>query len=560
MITEAIVSAPTDTAWHSIPWDRCHQQVRRLQSRIVKATQEGRWGKVKALQHLLTCSFSGKAIAVKRVTENKGKATPGVDLETWSTPELKSQAIQRLKRHGYKPLPMRRVHIPKKNGKMRPLSIPTMKDRAMQALYKLALEPVAETTSDSRSYGFRSQRSTKDAIEQCFNVLSFKRSAKWILEGDIKGCFDNIDHEWLLKNIPLDKGILAKWLKTGYVDKKQLKPTLAGTPQGGVISPVLANMALDGLERILSEKFPMRRSSRLEAFKVNFVRYCDDFIITGRSKELLEREVKPLVAEFLAMRGLTLSEEKTKITHIDDGFDFLGQNIRKYDGKLLIKPAKESIKIFLKNVRAITKSNKMSSQAQLIKLLNPVIRGWSNYHKHVVSKEVFSYVRHQLWKITWNWARRRHPNKGCGWIRRRYYVTINNRAWVFSTRATLKDGRGKGFALEDPTLIPIKRHPKIKSLANPFDPQWEIYFEKRATITMHEDLRRQKKLLSIWKSQKGICPICKQGFSREIGWHVHHILPRVRGGKDNITNLMMVHPNCHRQIHSRILKVVEPVS
>lgn len=247
MITRQSVSAPADINWQHIPWDKCHQQVRRLQARIVKAVQEGRWNKVKTLQHLLTHSFSGKAVAVKRVTENRGKATPGIDKETWSTPQLKAEAISTLKRRGYQPLPMRRIYIPKKNGKKRPLSIPTMKDRAMQALYKLALEPVAETISDQRSYGFRSERSTRDAIEQCFNVLSSKHSAKWILEADIKGCFDNIDHHWLLKNIPMDKVILFKWLKAGYMEKGNLQPTLAGTPQGGIISPILANMALDGV-------------------------------------------------------------------------------------------------------------------------------------------------------------------------------------------------------------------------------------------------------------------------------------------------------------------------
>lgn len=557
MMTRKQVSAPTNIDWRQIHWDKCHQQVRRLQIRIVKATQEGRWNKVKTLQHLLTHSFSGKTIAVKQVTENRGKVTPGVDQIVWSTPELKSEAIVSLKRRGYQPLPMRRVHIPKKNGKKRPLSIPTMKDRAMQALYKLALEPVAETTSDQQSYGFRNQRSTKDAIERCFNVLSFKRSAEWILEADIKGCFDNISHDWLLKNIPMDKVILSKWLKAGYMEKSNLKPTLAGTPQGGIISPILANMALDGLGKVLSEEFPMRRSSRLETFKVNFVRYCDDFVITGRSKELLENEVKPIVANFLTARGLTLSSEKTKITHINDGFDFLSQNVRKYKGKLLIKPAKESVKSLLSNVREIVKSNKTVPQAHLISLLNPVIRGWVNYHKHIVSKEIFSDVRHELWKITWNWSRRRHPNKNCKWIKEKYFTSIGNRDWVFKS-PSLK-GKDKGLTLEDPTLIPIKRHPRINAAANPFDPAWETYFEERASARMMDTLSRRKKVLSIWCSQGKTCPVCKQGFSKEVGWHLHHILAKTKGGTDKISNLVMVHPSCHRQIHCGSIYVVKPV-
>ena len=239
--------------WHSIDWAKCNQEVRRLQTRIVKATREGRHGKVKALQWMLTHSVSGKALAVKRVTENQGKKTPGVDGETWSTPVDKSQAVLSLKRHGYKPMPLKRIYIPKSNGKKRPLGIPTMKDRAMQALYLLALEPISETTADGRSFGFRPKRSTADAIGQSFTALAKETSAQWILEGDIKGCFDNISHDWLLDNVPMDCKILKAWLKAGYMEKRQLFPTEAGTPQGGIISPVLTNLALDGLEAQLKE-------------------------------------------------------------------------------------------------------------------------------------------------------------------------------------------------------------------------------------------------------------------------------------------------------------------
>jgi RNA-directed DNA polymerase len=227
-------------AWNQIAWLRCERQARRLQARIVKATREGRWGKVKALQRLLTCSFSGKALAVKRVTENQGKRTPGVDSASWTTPVAKLKAIGSLQRRGYKPLPLRRVYIPKANGKQRPLGIPTMKDRAMQALYLLALEPIAETTADPNSYGFRPERSTADALQQCFNVLCRGCSPQWVLEGDIKGCFDHISHDWMLRHVPTDKAALEKWLKAGYLENRTLFPTEAGTPQGGIISPTLA--------------------------------------------------------------------------------------------------------------------------------------------------------------------------------------------------------------------------------------------------------------------------------------------------------------------------------
>lgn len=221
--------------WHSINWTKANKQVKKLQIRIVKAIKAGRWGKVKSLQRLLTSSFSGKVIAIRRVSENQGKRTSGVDREIWSTANSKSEAISSLRNHGYKPKPLRRVYIPKANGKKRPLGIPTMKDRAMQALHKLALEPIAETTADKNSYGFRPERCTMDAIEQCYADLSRRASAEWILEGDIKGCFDNISHDWLLKNIPMNKSILKKWLKAGYIENKELFPTESGTPQGGII-------------------------------------------------------------------------------------------------------------------------------------------------------------------------------------------------------------------------------------------------------------------------------------------------------------------------------------
>lgn len=292
--TGACAASQTAVDWHAINWHQVNQRVRRLQVRIVKATQAGKWGKVKALQHLLTHSFSGKALAVRRVTENQGRNTPGIDGEIWETPEKKATAILSLRQRGYRPQPLRRKYIPKSNGKKRPLGIPTMKDRAMQALYLLALDPIAEVTGDPNSYGFRPQRSTADAIEACFTFLAKKNHAEWVLEGDIKSCFDRISHNWLLAHIPTDKTILRKWLKAGFMEEGMLYPTEEGTPQGGIISPVLANMTLDGLERKLRDKFSHSYRTG-KAAKVHLVRYADDFIITGNSKELLEKEVLPLV-------------------------------------------------------------------------------------------------------------------------------------------------------------------------------------------------------------------------------------------------------------------------
>src|SRR5258708_34505564 len=386
--------------WHDIDWKATNRNVRRLQARIVKATKEGRWGKVKALQRLLTHSFSGKAMAVRRVTENDGAATPGVDKVIWDTPQKKAQAVATLKQRGYHPQPLRRVYILKRNGKKRPLGIPCMRCRAMQALYLLALDPIAEVTADRQSYGFRRERSTADAMEKCFLLLTRKASPQWVLEGDIKGCFDAISHEWLLTHIPTEKVILKKWLKAGFMEKHILYPTEAGTPQGGICSPVLANMVLDGLEARLREKFPKRADHSYKG-KLSLIRYADDFIITGETKELLEREVKPLVEQFMRERGLELSQEKTVITHVEDGFDFLGQNVRKYKGKLLIKPSKGSVHDLLEKVRTIEQANKQTPAGKLIVQLNPIIRGWALYHRHVARKRTFNKLDSAIFQTLW---------------------------------------------------------------------------------------------------------------------------------------------------------------
>jgi len=540
--TDAVSSGKREVSWHRIDWNKAHQHVRRVQLRIAKATREGNWRKVNTLQRLLTHSFHAKALAVKRVTENRGKATPGVDGQTWSTPEDKFQAVSSLIRKGYKPLPLRRMYIPKSNGKKRPLGIPTMKDRAMQALHKLALEPVAETLADKNSYGFRPERACADAIEQTFTALGQKKSAQWILEGDIKSCFDEISHAWLMNNVPMDKRILQKWLKAGYIDRKKLFPTEAGTPQGGIISPTLSNLTLDGLEKELK---PFR------IHKVNFIRYADDFIVTGKSKELLEQGIKPVIIRFLKERDLTLSEEKTKVTHIEDGFDFLGQNVRKYNGKLLIKPSKKNAIDFLEKVRKVLEKHKTAKQENVIRLLNPIIRGWANYHRHVVAKETFGWVDHQIWLKLWQWCKRRHSNKGRRWIKNRYFHTIKSRTWIFAVKTKLSDGKTDYMRLYSAASTPIRRHVKIKAEAYPYDMTWEPYFEGRKTQKVKDDLALYGRVTKLWQAQKGKCPICQKDFTMETGWHMHHVIPKLQGGKDILSNLQLLHPNCHRQLHNQ---------
>ncbi len=280
-----------------------------------------------------------------------------------------------------------------------------MKDRAMQALHKLALEPVAETTADWNSYGFRPERSAADAIEQVFTCLSQKVSASWIVEADIRACFDKISHEWSEENIPMDKTILRQWLKAGFMEKGIFHETEEGTPQGGIISPVPANMALDGLERKLRKEFTKKE-------KVNLIRYADDFIVTGATKELLQERVRPVIMNHIGERGLSLSEEKTKITHIREGFDFLGWNVRKFGkGKLIIRPSEKNFKNFLDKTRKIIRDSTHIHPLYLIRKLNPVIRGWANYHRHVVCKAAFGRADYEVTKAIWGWARRRHPKK-----------------------------------------------------------------------------------------------------------------------------------------------------
>ncbi len=359
--------------------------VRKLQFRIAKALQENKFNKVRKLCRILTNSYYAKLVAIFKVVTNKGKKTAGVDKVIWTKDDIFSKALT-LKRRGYKPLPLKRIYILKKNNKQRPLGIPTMKDRAMQALHLLALEPIAEYYGDPNSYGFRRNRSCRDALQHIFRCLAQKLGAKWIYEADIKGCFDNISHEWLLENIPMDKQILRKWLKSGYIEKQKKYPTKTGTPQGGIISPTLMNLTMDGMETLIRKRFPKWKPGH----KVNFIRYADDFIITAASREIIENEIAPMIKSFLEQRGLSLSEEKTKITHITEGFTFLSQNTRKYsNGKLLQKPDKKAIIEFRHKLHELVKKNLGASALKLIRILNSTLRGWSNYHKHIAHERNF---------------------------------------------------------------------------------------------------------------------------------------------------------------------------
>lgn len=546
VIVGAVVYQKVD--WTQINWCKVNTEVSRLQRRIAEAQKQGRYAKIKSLQYLLTHSFSAKALAVRKVTENTGKRTPGIDGQTWDNSLKKSTAVESLKRRGYQPKSLKRVYIKKSNGKLRPLGIPTMKDRAMQALHAFALEPIAETTADLNSFGFRKKRSTADAIAQSFIVLAQTKSPQWILEADIQSCFDKISHEWLLANIPMDKTILRKWLKAGYVDKHLWHATEEGTPQGSLISPVLANLTLDKLQQQLKDRFPNPKSNHY--LKINLVRYCDDFIITGETKELLEQKVKPYLQSFLSERGLKLSEEKTKITHINEGFNFLGFNLRKYNGKLLTKPSKKNVLNILTKIRNLIKCNKQATPGKLINLLNPILRGWCNYYRHVVSKRTFARLRSETFRMIWRWCKRRHPMKSIKWIKCSYFKSVEKSNWEFFGDI-MSRGKIKETILFNPQKVQIKRHVKVKAEANVYDPKWKNYFEQRDGYFMKYQLKEKQHLLFLWNKQKGVCPICKQGITIESKWQNHHVIHKAQGGNDTSENRMLLHETCHQQVHSK---------
>ena len=549
--------------WSNIDWKKVEREIFRLQKRIYRASQNGNTILLHSLQRLLIKSYYGKLLATRKVTQdNQGKKTAGVDGAKSLTPKQRLELVGLLELTG-KSKPTRRVWIPKPNGEKRPLGIPCMEDRVKQGLVKLALEPQWEAKFEPNSYGFRPARSCHDAIEAIFNAIKYQ--TKFVLDADIAKCFDKIDHEKLLEKLetyPRLKREIKSWLKRGFMDGKQWFPTEEGTPQGGVISPLLANIALHGMELEI-KKFArtLKGGKRDNEQSLSLIRYADDFVILHKDLKVI-LQCKSIIENWLKDIGLELKPSKTRISHTlnryegNTGFDFLGFNIRQYEVgkthtgkckrkplgfKTIIKPSKEKIKLHIKKIGDTMDKHKSSPQTALIKELNPIIRGWANYYSTVCSKEIYSKCDHIVYLQLKRWGERRHPKKTKSWVAKKYWHTEwitqeRFRTWVFSTREDNKNG----MKLLTHTDTKIRRHTKVKGEKSPFDGDW-IYWTAR--IGKHPEV--STKMATLLKEQKGRCNHCGHNFRDGDLLEIDHIIPKSKGGTDFYNNLQILHRHCH---------------
>ncbi|MEA5606468.1 group II intron reverse transcriptase/maturase [Nostoc sp. UHCC 0252] len=548
--------------WHSINWRKLERRVYKLQKRIYQASARGDVKTFRRLQKTLMKSWSARALSVRRVTQdNQGKKTAGVDGIKSLTPKQRLELTGNLKL-GSKVSPTRRVWIPKPGTEeKRPLGIPTMKDRALQALVKLALEPEWEARFEPNSYGFRPGRSCHDAIQAIFNAI--KQKAKYVLDADIAKCFDCINQEALLIKLntsPTIRRQVRAWLKSGVMDGKQLFPTSEGTPQGGVISPLLANIALHGMEeRIKQYAETLPGGKRNNRYSISLIRYADDFVILHKDASVVQR-CREIISEWLKGMGLELKPSKTRLTHTlnkyeqeEAGFNFLGHNIRQFPKgknqsskdtkgialgfKTIITPSKEKQKVHYDEIASIIEAHKAAPQAALISQLNPIIRGWANYYATVVSKEAYSEIDHLIYQKLKAWAKRRHPTKGGKWIAKKYWKSIDSNNWVF---ATAKKEEVTELLLLEHTSTPIVRHIKVRSESSPYDGNL-VYWSTRMGNNPEMPLRVSKLL----KKQKGKCTHCELFFREDDVMEVDHKIPKSQGGKDSYDNRQLLHRHCH---------------
>ena len=454
-----------------INWDRAEKYVRRLQERIYQHTKSQQWLKVRNLQKLLARSYFAKVVAIREITQrNNGKNTTGIDNKIYDTPDKRWELTKETFDYQTdKPLPLKRVFIPKQDGTQRPLSIPTIHDRIMQMIIKLALEPEFEAKFEPNSYGFRPGRCAMDAIVQIRKRLSGFNNIQWVLDADISKCFDNISHQFLLNHVPIFKKIIRRWLKVGVIEFGNFRTTENGTPQGGVISPLLANIALHGIESLFKDNSD-----------ISLVRYADDFVVIANSKVILETKVLPKLNSFLAERGLNLNELKTKIIHRTEGFEFLGFEIKFYivpkafKSYLLIKPPKKKILKALKELKAIFRTMLNKPLKEVIVRANSVIRGWCYYYRFSNAKKRFGYFEHMIFKKVWYFLKRRHPKKNIKWIVKTYFKTIDNDHWILFE---------ENFKLFRPSSVPVTRYIKVNEFLSPFDRTQKEYWKTRQRVT-----------------------------------------------------------------------------